>query len=77
MPTNPAEQYTIRRQVFRLFGAGLPSLRRTEQRRRLLRAKAFKLREDLHYYRTEAKTDLLMHIAARQIIDFSTNLRRF
>jgi hypothetical protein len=71
MPTNPAEQYTIRRQVFRLFGAGFHLYDAQNNVVGFCEQKAFKLREDLRLYRTEAKTDLLMRIAARQIIDFS------
>ena len=71
MPTNPAEQYTIRRQVFRLFGAGFHLYDAQNNVVGFCEQKAFKLREDLCLYRTEAKTDLLLRIAARQIIDFS------
>lgn len=70
MPTNPAEQYTIRRQVFRLFGAGFHIYDSQSAIVGYCEQRAFKLREDIRLYRTEAKTDLLMRIAARQIIDF-------
>ncbi len=71
MPPNPAEQYTIRRQVFRLFGAGFHLYDAQNNVVGFCEQKAFKLREDIRLYRTEAKTDLLLRIAARQIIDFS------
>jgi len=66
-----AEQYTIRRQVFRLFGAGFHIYDAQNNVVGFCEQKAFKLREDLRLYRSDAKTDLLMRIAARSIIDFS------
>ncbi|MDX2118203.1 MAG: hypothetical protein SFY96_08495 [Planctomycetota bacterium] len=65
------EQYTIRRQVFRLFGAGFHIYDAADNVVGFCEQKAFKLREDLRLYRSDAKTDLLIRIAARQIIDFN------
>ncbi len=63
-------QYLLKRQVFaltgkfRIFGPGQQLLLYSQQ-------KMFKLREDIRVFSDESMTQELLHIQARQIIDFS------
>ncbi|GAB4578309.1 MAG: hypothetical protein Fur0022_10440 [Anaerolineales bacterium] len=62
--------YTVRRQVFALTG----KLRYYDPNGQLVlfsEQKMFKLREDIRIFGDEAKSQMLLHIKARQIIDFA------
>jgi hypothetical protein len=67
----PATTYTVRRKVFKLFGNAFHVY---DAQGRLLfysKQKAFKLREDIRLYTGEDMQTEVLHIQARQIIDFS------
>lgn len=65
----PGEKYTIRRKVFRLFGAAFHIYGPDGRLQGFCDQKAFKLREDLRVYTDESKSAELLRIHARQIID--------
>lgn len=65
------EIYTIRRQVFRLFGAGFDISGPGGAPVGYCEQKAFKLREDLRIFTDRTKSQELLRMKARQIIDFS------
>ncbi len=67
----PGEQYTIRRKVFKLFGAAFHIYDPAGKVIGFCKQKAFKLREDIRLYTDETCTTELFVIAARNIIDFS------
>ncbi|CAG1009898.1 hypothetical protein PHYC_03765 [Phycisphaerales bacterium] len=67
----PGEQYTIRRKVFKLFGAAFHVYDPTGKVIGFCKQKAFKLKEDIRLYADEACTTELFVIKARAIIDFS------
>ncbi len=71
MPTNkPTEQFTIRRQVFKLFGAGFHIYDPDGNVVGYCKQKAFKLREDIRIYTDDSKSTELIRIGTRSIIDF-------
>ena len=76
MPVLPApgEQYTIRRQVFKLFGASFHIYDEKGELAGYCKQKAFKLREDIRIYTDETMQTPLLSIVARNIIDFSVTL---
>ena len=65
------EQYTIRRKVFKLFGAGFHVYDPRGQMIGYCEQKAFKLREDLRVYTDDKKTTEFFRINTQKIIDFS------
>lgn len=65
------EQYVIRRQIFKLFGAAFHIYAPDGSLAFYSKMKAFKLKEDLRLYASEEMTEELLTIRARQIIDFS------
>lgn len=73
MPVLPApgEKYTIRRKVFKIFGAAFHIYDDQGQVVGYCKQAAFKLKEDLRIYTDESMGKELMRIAARNIIDFS------
>ena len=68
----PGETYTIRRQVFRIFGAAFHIYGPAGPLAGYCKQKAFKLREDIRIYTDESCSTELIRIAARSILDFST-----
>lgn len=70
----PGEQYTIRRKVFKLFGASFHIYDEKGDLAGYCNQKAFKLREDIRIYTDESMTTPLLSIVARNIIDFSVTL---
>jgi hypothetical protein len=72
MALNPApgEQYTIRRKVFKVFGAGFHIYAADGQLAGYCKQKAFKLKEDLRVFTNESQADELFRISARSVIDF-------
>lgn len=66
-----AQRYLLVRQFFKLFGA---NFRVYDDSNRLVlfsHQKAFRLKEDIRIYADESKTNEILHIQARNIIDFS------
>lgn len=68
--TAPGEQYTIRRKVFKIFGAGFHVYTADGQIVGYCKQKAFKLKEDLRVYTNESLEHEHIRIGARNIIDF-------
>lgn len=64
-------QYLLRRQVLKLFGGTFRIYGPTGSLALLADMKAFKLKEDIRVYTEEAKTNEVLTIKARSIIDFS------
>lgn len=71
-PTIPAagERYTIRRQIFKLLGAGFHVYDASGRVVGYCRQRAFKLKEDLRIYTDESRSTELLSIGARSVIDF-------
>lgn len=66
----PGERYTIRRKILKVFGAAFHVYDADGQVLAYCKQKAFKLREDIRLYTSEALTDELLTMKARSIIDF-------
>ena len=69
-PLFELDRYLIRRKVFKIFGAGF-HVYDGDRVVAFSHQKAFKLKEDIRVYTDEAKTQELLSIRARQVIDFS------
>lgn len=67
----PESAYTIRRKVFRLFGAGFQIFDPSGQLVATSEQKRFKLKEDIRLFRDEAQQQELLNIHARSWLDFS------
>jgi hypothetical protein len=65
------EQYTIRRKVFKLFGAGFHIYDPAGKVVGYCEQKAFKLREDFRVYTDDKKTTEFFRINTQKILDFS------
>ena len=70
MPLQSSE-YTIRRQVFKLFGAAFHVYDGTGKLVGYSKQKAFKLKEDIRVYTDESMSTEVLTIQARNIVDFS------
>lgn len=68
--TSGKEIYTIRRQVFRIFGAGFDIYGEGGTLLGYCHQKAFKLREDIRIYTDKTKSQELLRMATKQVIDF-------
>lgn len=66
----PVEQYTIRRKIFKIFGAGFHIYNADGTLAGYCKQKAFRLREDLRVYKDESQSQELLVIRTQQIIDF-------
>lgn len=66
----PGERYTIRRKILKIFGAAFHVYDADGQVIAFCKQKAFKLREDIRLYTSEALTNELLTMKARSIIDF-------
>ncbi len=66
------DQYTLKRQVLALTGI-LRIYNPQEQLVLFCQQKMFKLKEDIRVFADETKTRELLHIQARQIIDFAAS----
>lgn len=64
------ETYTVRRKVFKVFGAGFHIYGPDGGLIAYCKQRAFKLKEDLRVYSDESQSTLVLQIAARSIIDF-------
>jgi hypothetical protein len=67
---HPVEQYTIRRKVFKIFGAGFHIYHADGSLAGYCKQKAFRLREDIRVFKDEACTQELLRIHTEQVIDF-------
>ena len=65
------DQFTLRRKVFKLAGGTFYIFGPDEQMLFYSKQKAFKLREDIRLYSDKDKTEELLWIQARDIVDFS------
>ncbi len=65
------DQYLVRRQVFKILGAGFHVYDKHGGLVAYSKQKAFKLKEDIRVYSDESQTNELLLIQARQIVDFS------
>lgn len=68
-PQTP-EKFTIRRKVFKIFGAGFHIYGRAGDVIGYCKQKAFRLKEDLRIYTSDGMQEELFRIGARSIIDF-------
>ncbi len=68
-PPGPGERYTIRRKVFKLFGAGFHIYGPDGAVVGYCKQKAFRLREDLRVYTDDSCTAELFRIGTEQILD--------
>ena len=68
--SNTNEQYTIRRKVFKIFGAAFHVYDEHGSVVGYCKQKAFKLREDIKLYTGEDMSDMLLSLNTKQIIDF-------
>jgi len=68
----PGEQYTIRRKIFKIFGASFHVLDAEGNPTAFCHQKALRLREDIRLYTDESKSEELLTLRARTIMDFST-----
>ena len=66
-------QYTVRRKILTLVGAQFHARAEDERLIAFTQLKAFKLKEDIRVYVDEQKSQELLSIKARQIIDFSAS----
>ena len=66
-----SSQYTIRRQVFKLFGAAFHVYDGSGKLVGYSKQKAFKLKEDIRVYTDESMSSEVLTVQARNIIDFS------
>lgn len=64
------EQFTVRRKVFKFLGASFHVFDESGSVVAYCQQKAFKLREDIRLYTSEARTEELLTMKARSIIDF-------
>ena len=67
------EAYTVRRKVFKLFGAAFHLLDKSGNVIGYSKQKAFKLKEDIRVYKDESMQTELLTILARQVIDWSAS----
>lgn len=63
--------YTVRQNIFNLFGSTIKVLDDQNEPLLYCRKKAFKLKEDIRIFHDEARTQEVFRISARNIIDFS------
>ena len=66
----PGEQYTLRRKIFSFLGASFHVYDDTGSVVAFCRQKALKLREDIRLYTDESKTEELLTMKTRSVIDF-------
>lgn len=66
------EKYTIRRKVFKIFGAAFHVYDENGSVIGYCKQKAFKLKEDLKLYTGEDMADMLLSLQALSVIDFSS-----
>lgn len=66
----PGEQYTIRRKVFKIFGAAFHIYDPAGKVIAFCKQEAFKLKEDIRLYTDETCSQELLVMQARSVIDF-------
>ena len=67
----PGERYTIRRKVFKLFGAGFSVFDETGNPVAYSHQKAFRIRESITLYTDQSRGDAILTISTKSVIDFS------
>jgi len=67
----PGEQYTIRRKVFKVFGAGFHIYDAEGNVAGYCKQKALRLKEDLRVYTDDSMADELFRIGTKKVIDFA------
>lgn len=72
MGSNETEKYTIRRKVFKIFGAAFHVYDEHGSVIGYCKQKAFKLKEDIKLYTGEDMSELLLSLQAQSVIDFSS-----
>jgi uncharacterized protein YxjI len=74
MSSTPAahEKYTVRRKVFKIFGAAFHVYDQHGSVIGYCKQKAFKLKEDLRLYTGEDMSDMLLTLRAQSVIDFGS-----
>ena len=72
-PILTTDQFVLRRKVLRLIGAGFHFYDAHDKLLAFAELKGFKLKEDLRIFADEAKSQELIRISARQILDISAN----
>lgn len=65
------QKYLLKKQIFKLLGNNFRIYDESENLLFFCHQKAFRLKEDIRIYSDEAKTNEVLTIAARQIMDFS------
>ncbi|MEM8756606.1 MAG: hypothetical protein AAGF47_02355 [Planctomycetota bacterium] len=68
----PGERYTIRRKILKIFGAGFHIYDANAEVIGYCKQKAFRFREKLELFTDETKSEVLMTISARTVLDFGT-----
>ncbi len=71
MSEHGAERYTLRRKFFKLFGAGFHIVDAEGGMVGYCKQRAFRLREDVRIFTSEACEEELLRIGTAQVIDFS------
>ncbi|VAX39772.1 hypothetical protein MNBD_PLANCTO03-1586 [hydrothermal vent metagenome] len=66
----PGEQYTVRRKIFSFLGASFHVYDDEGGVVAFCRQKAFRLREDIRLYTDESKTEELLTMKTRSVLDF-------
>lgn len=66
----PGERYTVRRQVFRILGAGFDVYDASGVQVAHCKQRAFRLKEDMRVFTDRSQQTELFRITARQVIDF-------
>ncbi|MEM1331454.1 MAG: hypothetical protein AAGG07_12935 [Planctomycetota bacterium] len=67
----PGERYTVRRNLFSFFGTSFQVLNSEGEPVAFCRQKALRLKEDIRLYTDKTRSEELLRLAARQVIDFS------
>lgn len=73
----PRTKLRVQRQFMQLIGTNIRTFDANDQLICFAKAKAFKLREEITFYKDEAKTTPLFTAKARNIIDFSPTFDMF
>lgn len=75
--SSPRTKLRVQRQFMQLIGTNIRTFDANDQLICFAKAKAFKLREEITFYKDEAKTTPLFTAKARNIIDFSPTFDMF
>lgn len=67
----PGEQFTVRRKIFKIFGAGFHVYDAQGAVVAYCKQKAFRIREDIRVYRDDSMSTEIFRITTKSIFDFS------